>query len=90
MAKGHPINPGIKAKAALQAIKGEQSINVIASNFGVHPTQISHWKKQLLQQASSLFADKRSAKRTSPDEAELYEQIGRLKMELEWLKKKLQ
>lgn len=89
MAKGRPINPGIKAKAALQAIKGDQTVNVIAANLGVHPTQVSTWKKQLLEEAALVFEDKRGRKQQTPDETELYEQIGRLKMELEWLKKKL-
>ncbi len=67
MAKGRPINPGIKAKAALQAIKGDQTVNVIAANLGVHPTQVSTWKKQLLEEAALVFEDKRGRKQHSPD-----------------------
>ncbi|MEP7220076.1 MAG: helix-turn-helix domain-containing protein [Bacteroidota bacterium] len=83
MAKGHSINLAVKATAALQAIKGDQTVNVIASNLGVHPAQISAWKKQLLEEAASVFEGKRGRKQQTSDEAALYEQIGRLKMELE-------
>jgi putative transposase len=79
-----------KAQVALAALKGDQTINEIASRFGVHPTLIHGWKKHLLSGAESLFA--RGARTDSSDaearQAELYEQIGRLKMELEWVKKK--
>lgn len=88
MSKGHPINAGVKAKVALEALKGQQTISAIASKYSVHPTQVSAWKQQLLKQAESVFDDKRSAKDKAVSDRELYEQIGRLKMELEWLKKK--
>lgn len=81
----------LKAQVALAAIKGDRTINEIASQFGVHPTLIHGWKKQLLSSAESLF-ERGAANKSSDDservQAELYEQIGRLKMELEWLKKK--
>lgn len=90
MAKGQPTKPSVKAKAALEAIKADKTINAIASSLGVHPNQVSVWKKQLLEEASSIFEDKRKrATAAASSESELYEQIGRLKMELEWLKKKL-
>ena len=90
MAKGHSITPGVKAKIALAAAKEHDTLSVLAARFGVHPSQISTWKQQLLAGAPSLFTDKRLRPATSsPSESELFEQIGRLKMELEWLKKKV-
>jgi putative transposase len=61
----------------------------LASQFGVHATQISTWKQRLLEGALDLFEDRRRKQRTeASNEQELFEQIGRLKMEVEWLKKK--
>jgi transposase len=84
----HPA--GFKAQVALAAIKEDRTINELASKFEVHPTLIHSWKKQLAAGAESLFASgaKTVASDTEAVQAELYEQIGRLKMELEWLKKK--
>jgi putative transposase len=79
-----------KAQVALAAVKGDRTINELASRFGVHPTLIHGWKKQLLAGAEGVFRN--GAKVGTADaevrQAELFEQIGRLKMELEWLKKK--
>ena len=79
-----------KAKVALAAARGDKTTAQLASEFGVHTSQVTAWKKQLLEQASGLFEDGRTKRRdeSSVDEQELYEQIGRLKMEVEWLKKK--
>ena len=84
-------SPEFKAKVALSSLQGRQTVQQLATVYGVHPTQIQQWKKQLLAGASGVFANG-----VSPDAAqsatlasELYEQIGRLNMELEWLKKKV-
>ena len=80
-----------KAQVALAAVKGDRTVNELAGHFGVHPTLIHGWKKQLLDGAESLFAHggRPTTSASASREAELYEQIGRLKMELEWVKKKV-
>ena len=78
-----------KAQVALAAVKGDRTINQLATHYSVHPTLIHAWKKHLLAGAEAVFTT--GAKATGPQEdrtAELYEQIGRLKVELDWLKKK--
>jgi transposase len=80
-----------KSKVALAACRGDKTTAQLASEHAVQAGQITAWKKQLLDGAPSLFEDRRSvaaAATSLADEAALYEQIGRLKMELEWLKKK--
>ena len=79
-----------KAKVALEAIKGAKTINEIAQEFGVHPTQVNQWKKELLANAGSLFEGKRGSKSVNAqsDPERLYAKIGQLNMELDWLKKK--
>jgi transposase-like protein len=80
-----------KAQVALGALKEDRTVNELASKYGVHPTLIHGWKKQLVAGAEGVFASGVKAAVAADVEArtaELYEQIGRLKMELEWLKKK--
>jgi putative transposase len=80
-----------KFQVALEAAKESKTISELASEHAVHPNQISQWKRQLLDEGSGVFS-KSSAdqqRRQESIQAELYEQIGRLKMELEWLKKKV-
>jgi transposase len=81
---------GFKAQVALAAVKEDRTVNELASKFDVHPTLIHGWKKQLVAGAESIFAGGTKAVSTDTEalQAELYEQIGRLKMELEWVKKK--
>jgi transposase-like protein len=78
-----------KARVALAAFRGDKTTAQLAGKFGVHSNQISSWKKRLLEGATEVFADGRRRKEEpSANEEELFEQIGRLKMEVEWLKKK--
>ena len=78
-----------KAKVALSACRGEKTTAQLAAEFGIHASQITAWKKQLLEGAVGLFEDGRTKRaEEAADEEQLYEQIGRLKMEVEWLKKK--
>jgi len=76
---------------ALEVLKEQKTLSQLAAEYGVHPTQITQWKKQLLEGGDSLFGRQRVHEQheQAAREAELFEQIGRLKMELEWLKKKL-
>ena len=78
-----------KAQVALAAVKGDRTINELAAHFGVHPTLIHGWKKQLLSGTESVFVSGSKSQEPLEDKsAELYEQIGRLKVELDWVKKK--
>jgi len=79
----------LKAKIALEAVKGDKTIREISSAYGVHPREIMKWKQQLLEELPSIFTDKKiKVKQEQEDlEAELYRQIGQLKVEIEWLKK---
>ena len=78
-----------KAQVGLAALKADRTVNELASHFGIHPTLIHTWKKQLLGGADQVFgnASKAATADVEAEKAELFEQIGRLKMELEWLKK---
>lgn len=85
------FDAGFKAKVALEAIRGLRAISEIAKQFRVHPNQVTLWKKQLLSGAEQVFeaSGGKSSAGDEPESSELYEQIGRLKVELEWLKKKV-
>ena len=95
MARSRKVHTaGFKAKVAMAALKELKTVSQLASEYGVHPTQIHQWKRQLLEGAEGAFGNGAGANRRRAEEqhaaAELYEQIGRLKMELEWLKKKVE
>jgi transposase len=81
-----------KAQVALAALRGDKTVNELAAQHQVHPTLIHAWKKQLLASAEDLFAAGGGKSAAAADheslQAQLYEQIGRLKMELDWVKKK--
>jgi transposase-like protein len=79
-----------KFQVALEALKEQKTLSQLASEYEVHPGQITQWKKQLLENGERLFGQQqvREQHEQAAREAELFEQIGRLKMELEWLKKK--
>jgi transposase-like protein len=81
-----------KAQVALAALKGDKTINELAKQYGIHPTLIHGWKKQLLAGVEDVFARGGGAAAADDHQAvqaQLYEQIGRLKMDLEFVKKKL-
>jgi transposase-like protein len=83
-------SPKFKARVAIEAIRGEKTLSQLGSQFKVHPMQIAKWRKSALDLLPELFVDGRT-KKVRNGEAEgnaLYEEIGRLKMELDWLKKK--
>ena len=80
-----------KAKVALEAIREQRTVNEIASEYGVHPTQIAHWKKEVQEGIAGVFSGE-IVKKTEQEEElkeKLYSQIGQLKVELDWLKKKI-
>ena len=80
----------LKAKVALEAIRGERTVNELAGLYQVHPSQIAAWKKRVLEGLSELFADGRRRAREDDEalKARLYQEIGQLKVELDFLKKK--
>lgn len=79
-----------KVKVALDAIKGQKTLNEISSEYGVHTTQITQWKKQVLDELPQIFARKGDERARSEEAliASLYQEIGQLKVELDFLKKK--
>ena len=80
-----------KSKVAIEALKGHKTIDELSSEFGVHPTQVNNWKQQLVEASRSAFKGKQQGKDLDQAESEreqLYAQIAKLKVELDWLKKK--
>ena len=88
--KRKTYSPAFKAKVGLEAVKGIRTINEIAQEYGVHPVQVGKWKKAIQEQAASIFEGKRGpkpvAEHSQPEK--LFGEIGKLKMEIDWLKKK--
>jgi len=83
-------NGEMKTRIAVEAIKGQKTVNEIATAYGVHPNQVTQWKKQAMEELPQIFSDRRVKKEQSEEElkATLYQQIGQLKVELDWVKKK--
>ena len=86
--RNHPAP--LKAKVALAAVTGEKTLAELASEYEVHPNQIRQWKQQLLDALPEIFSRQRVRDQQDQEEltAQLYQQIGQLKVELDWLKKK--
>jgi len=84
-------NSGFKAQVALEAIRNQRTIAEIASENGVHPSQVNKWKKQVLDGVPTIFSDNHNKGKQEGEklQAELYQQIGQLKVELDWMKKKV-
>ena len=90
MPKGKRHNAQFKFQVALDAAKGTKTLSDLAGQYGLHPSQISEWKSRLLKEGASIFSTTTARQRKEQEtlQSGLYEQIGRLQMELEWLKKK--
>lgn len=89
MAQRKRHTPEFKAKVALEALREEKTVNQIASEYEVHAAQVSQWKKQALEKIADGFRSKSQKKKEEgPSKEELFGQIGQLKVELDWLKKK--
>ena len=90
MPKGKRHSAEFKFKVALEAAKNTRTLAELSSEFGLHPSQISEWKGHLMAEGVNLFASMTAQQRREQEslQTDLYEQIGRLQMELEWLKKK--
>jgi transposase-like protein len=80
-----------KAKVVLEALRGERTLNDIAADYGVHPLQITQWKKVALEGLPQVLSSRRGTRQKEADalKAALYQQIGQLKVELDWMKKKV-
>jgi len=80
----------LKVQVALEALKNQRTISQIASEYGVHPNMVTQWKQRLLNELPDIFNNKHQKNKQDNEtlKAELYRQIGQLKVELDWLKKK--
>ena len=90
MGKHRKFSAELKAKIAVEALKGQRTVQEIASSYSVHPTQVTSWRKQLLDFSTEAFATGRLRSDQVDEQlkTELYAEIGRLKVELDWLQKK--
>jgi len=91
MAQRKRYGGGFKARVAVEAIAGHKTVNEIASSYEVHPSQVGKWKAEALKRLPEVLSNGRRAQANdnSATEARLYQEIGRLTMEVEYLKKKL-
>jgi transposase len=89
MRKRKNYSDNLKARVALDAIKGQKTSNELASEYGIHPNQIGQWKKKLIDGSSEIFSrgKKREAESHEAERDRLYQQIGKLQVEVDWLKK---
>jgi transposase len=89
--KRQKFSKEFKAKVALEAIKGQQTIAELSQEFGVHANQINRWKKELLEAMPEVFSRKkdRDSKRQEAERDRLYRKVGQLQIEVDWLKKKV-
>lgn len=88
MQKRKTFSAEFKAKVAIEALKGQQTLQELAQKYEVHPNQISSWKQEFLANSASVFTKGKKGEE-SVDTAKLYEQIGRLKVEVDFLKKRV-
>ena len=88
--KRKTYSPEFKAKVGLEAVRGVRTINEIGQDYRVHPVQVGQWKKAIQERVATLFEGKRGPKPVAEhrDPEKLFSEIGKLKMELDWLKKK--
>ena len=88
--KRRKFSAEFKTKVAIEAIRGLKTLNEISSEYEIHPNQIREWKKQLLTQAPQIFKDRKSSDSHKENQKveKLYQEIGQLQVELNWLKKK--
>ena len=89
MKKRKKRSDDFKARVALDAVKGQKTINELASEYGIHPNQIGQWKKKLIDGSSDVFSrgKNREAESHEAERDRLYQQIGKLQVEVDWLKK---
>jgi transposase len=89
MQKRRSFSAEFKAKVAIEALKEEQTLQELSQKYEVHPNQISSWKQEFLQNSASVFTKGTKKEQESVDTAKLYEEIGRLKVEVDFLKKRV-